>query len=42
MEYPIVDLFSSMTALQLAELGLLLGPDLDPALGKRIRHSDTE
>jgi hypothetical protein len=38
MEHPIVDLFASMTALELAEFDLLLGSELDPALGKRIRY----
>lgn len=38
MQRPIIDLFSSMTGLQLAELDLLLGAELDPALGARIRH----
>ncbi len=37
MDHPIVDLFASMTGLQLAEMDLLLGPELDPLVGKRIR-----
>jgi hypothetical protein len=38
MEQPVIDLSVAMTALQLAELDLLLGDRLDPALGRRIRH----
>ncbi|MCD6290006.1 MAG: heparinase, partial [Anaerolineae bacterium] len=38
MEHPIIDLGAAMTALELAELDLLLGKELDPALGKRIRY----
>lgn len=38
MERPRVDLGAAMTALDLAELDLLLGSTLDPALGKRIRY----
>jgi len=38
MGYHIIDLSAAMTALYLAELDLLLGDRLDPALAKRIRH----
>lgn len=38
MERPVIDLGVAMTALELAELDLLLGDELDPALGKRIRY----
>ncbi len=38
MAYPVIDLSVAMTALYLAELDLLLGDRLDPALGRRIRH----
>ena len=38
MELPHIDLGAAMTALELAELDLLLGPALDPMLGSRIRH----
>ncbi len=38
MEHPVIDLGAAMTALYLAELDLLLGRELDPALGKRIRY----
>jgi len=35
--HPVIDLAAAATALSLAELDLLLGDELDPALGKRIR-----
>ncbi|HEV8637386.1 MAG TPA: heparinase II/III family protein [Chloroflexota bacterium] len=35
---PVIDLRVAMTALELAELDHLLGPRLDPVLGKRIRR----
>jgi hypothetical protein len=38
MAYPVIDLSAAMTALYLAELDLLLGDRLDPALGLRIRY----
>ena len=38
MAYPVIDLSVAMTALYLAELDLLLGDRLDPALGRRIRY----
>jgi len=38
MERPVIDLGAAATALELAELDLLLGSQLDPALGKRIRY----
>jgi hypothetical protein len=38
MAYPVIDLSVAMTALYLAELDLLLGNRLDPALGRRIRY----
>ncbi|HJQ28620.1 MAG TPA: heparinase II/III family protein [Rubrobacter sp.] len=38
MDRPVIDLSAAMTALYLAELDLLLGDRLDPALGQRIRH----
>ncbi len=37
MAYPIIDLGAAATALELAELDLLLGQQLDAALGRRIR-----
>ena len=37
LDFPIVDLNASMTGTHLAEMDLLLGPDLDPMVGKRIR-----
>jgi hypothetical protein len=37
MDHPVIDLSAAMTALYLAELDLLLGDRLDPALGRRIR-----
>lgn len=37
MQRPVIDLGAAMTALELAELDLLLGDQLDPRLGKRIR-----
>ena len=38
MDHPVIDLSAAMSALYLAELDLLLGDHLDPALGRRIRH----
>jgi Heparinase II/III-like protein len=38
MNCPVIDLSVAMTALYLAELDLLFGDRLDPALGRRIRH----
>ncbi len=38
MERPVIDLSVAMTALELAELDWLLGAQLQPALGKRIRY----
>ena len=38
MRHPVIDLSVAMTALYLAELDLLLGDRLDPALGRRIRY----
>jgi hypothetical protein len=38
MQNPVVALFSTLTATQLAELLLLLGPQLNPLVEKRIRH----
>jgi hypothetical protein len=38
MGHPVIDLSAAMTALYLAELDLLLGDHLDPALGRRIRY----
>ncbi len=38
MDRPVIDLMVAMTALNLAELDLLLGDRLDPALGRRIRY----
>ncbi len=38
MEHQIIDLFASMTGTQLAELLMLLEPELDPLVGKRIRY----
>src|ERR687897_3037943 len=38
MYHAVIDLSVAMTALYLAELDLLLGDRLDPALGRRIRH----
>jgi hypothetical protein len=35
---PYIDLYAASTGLELAELDLLLGAELDPLLGKRIRH----
>lgn len=37
LDRPVVDLGAAMTALELAEMDLLVGPELDPLLGKRIR-----
>lgn len=37
LDFPIVDLHSSMTGAHLAEMDLLLGKTLDPRVGKRIR-----
>lgn len=37
-DHPILDLGAAMTALALAELDHILGAQLDPALGKRIRR----
>jgi hypothetical protein len=37
-ERPVLDLNAATTALELAELDLLLGDRLDPALGRRIRY----
>jgi hypothetical protein len=38
MERPVIDLGAAATALELAELDLLLGSELGPALGARIRY----
>ena len=38
MDHPVIDLSVAMTALYLAEMDLLLGDRLDPALGRRIRY----
>lgn len=38
MRRPIIDLGSATTGLMLAEMDLLLGKELDPALGERIRY----
>jgi hypothetical protein len=38
MEHQVIDLFASMTGTQLAELLMLLEPELDPRLGQRIRY----
>jgi hypothetical protein len=38
MAHPVIDLSAAMTALYMAELDMLLGDHLDPALGRRIRH----
>ena len=38
MEEPVIDLGSAMTSLELAETDALLGADLDPLVGKRIRY----
>jgi len=38
MERPVIDLGAAATALELAELDLLLGSELDPALGARIQY----
>jgi len=38
MGHPVIDLSAAMTALYLAELDLLLGDHLDPAMGRRIRY----
>ena len=38
MERPHIDLMSSMTGAYIAEFDLLLGAELEPALGRRIRH----
>jgi hypothetical protein len=38
MAHPLIELTAAMTALQLAELDLLLGAELDAALGTRIRY----
>ncbi len=38
MERQVIDLFASMTGTQLAEMDMLLGAELDPLLGKRIRY----
>ncbi|MBZ0298823.1 MAG: heparinase II/III-family protein [Anaerolineae bacterium] len=38
LDHPIVDLFASLTGSQLAEMDLLLGTELDPLVGKRIRQ----
>ena len=38
MERPVIDLSAAAEALELAELDLLLGSALDPALGARIRY----
>ncbi|HZO86789.1 MAG TPA: heparinase II/III family protein [Chthonomonadaceae bacterium] len=38
VERPVLDLGAAMTALDLAELDLLLGSVLDPALGRRLRY----
>jgi hypothetical protein len=38
MEKPYIDLFAATTGLELAELDLLLGAELDPLVGKRIRY----
>ncbi len=38
MERQVIDLFASMTGTQLAELLMLLEPELDPRVGQRIRY----
>ena len=38
MERPHIDLMATMTGAYLAEFDLLLGADMEPALGQRIRH----
>lgn len=38
MERPHIDLMASMTGAYIAEFDLLLGAELEPALGRRIRH----
>src|SRR5690606_26549016 len=38
MERPHIDLVASMTGLELAEFDLLLGAEMDPLVGKRIRY----
>ncbi|GAB4515804.1 MAG: heparinase II/III family protein [Anaerolineae bacterium] len=38
MDHSVIDLGVAMTALELAELDLLLGAELDPLVGKRIRY----
>lgn len=38
MEHPVIDLGVAMTGLELAEMDLLLGNQLDPWLGQRIRY----
>lgn len=38
MAHPVIDLGVAMTALELAEMDLLLGSVLDPLVGKRIRY----
>lgn len=38
MDHLVIDLGVAMTALELAELDLLLGAELDPLVGKRIRY----
>jgi hypothetical protein len=38
MNHHIIDLFASMTGLQLAEFDLLLGAEMDPLVGQRIRY----
>lgn len=37
LDFPIIDLNSSLTGTHLAEMDLLLGAELDPLIGKRIR-----
>ena len=38
MERPYIDLFAATTGLELAEFDMLLGAELDPLVGKRIRY----
>lgn len=38
MEHPYIDLFAATTGLEMAEFDLLLGAELDPLVGKRIRY----
>ena len=38
MQRPVIDLGSAMTSLMLAEMDALVGAQLDPLLGERIRY----